>query len=342
MTMPSFPTEVLCDTAMLRDRFTRFEHSEGEPQPYHFSLTVPADWHSLPVRHDLPCGLSPLARLGTTNGPRAEVRVDVVTMDRDVNPADWLDIAHTVAGAQILHRRDAFGPQGKVSDMLVRCRDDSGSTIRRVMIVKDGSRMFRVETQAAEPAYGELAEDLLVCLTSFALLHPNGVPTAEPVVNEFRDGTVPFTFRRLESWPVLELAHDGGDKMLQLTSRHEGEAVGRITVEIRRKSSTCELQAVARSYAERLKSEGFHLHGAAVVPMKPPERFRAASVFAPSVSYAGHAFDSPVLLFEHDEALVLLALLGPTRQESPEWWAINKRAFEIVRDSLQILDTPGP
>ncbi len=337
-----FPTSASHDTETVRSRFYRFESVPSERKACRFSLVMPAHWHPLPLECNLLFGLRPLARWGANSGQRDEVHVDVIEMYRDVNPADWLEISYDAIGAKILQRRDAFGPYGKVSDLLVRFTVDDDARICRSILVKDGSKMFRVEVQVGESAYGELAEDLLLCLRSFTLLNPNGAPTAESVIEEKRDGDVPFLFQRFGSWPVRELVSDGRAKVLHLTSCHNEEVVGRIAIEVCRKSAEWGLQAIARDYAERLKSEGFHLQGAPIVPTKPPGLFDRAVLFAPPVSYAGHAFDSPVLLFEHDEALVLLALLGPTRQESPEWWAINKRAFEIVRDSLQILDTPGP
>ena len=337
MSDPPFPTDISHSPETLRNRFTRFESGAGEPKTYRFRAgRAPSPWQPQPVEHETPRGSRPLARLVAPAGQSAGVRVDAIELDRDVNPADWLEIGYEASGAEILKRRVVFGPRGKVADLLVRCDGDNGPTLRRGMIVKDGPRMFRVEARAAEDAYAELAEDLLTCLASFKLLHPEGTPTAEPVVEENLAGPVPFRFQRLDSWQTVETGDNDQGTILHLASRHEEQDVGRITIEVRKKSPEEGLQNLARDHAERLKAAGIHLTGAPVVPTEPPERFQAAAVFTPSAKYDGHAFDSPVLLFESDEALAMVALFGPTRQESPEWWAINKRAFEIVRDSLNV------
>lgn len=336
MLAPPFPTDVSRIAKALHAKFVRFESNGAEAHPYRFRTAVPRHWKPQPLGQETPGGPKPLARLGTTGDRSVEVHVDLIEVDRDVNPSDWLENGYAAAGAEILHRRDALGPQGKVSDLLVRCAHDHGAAICRGTIVKDGPRMFRIEARAAESAYAEWAEALLLCLASFELLNPLGDPTAEPVIEETSDGPAPFSFRRLNSWQILESVHGEPGQLLQLASHHEGAALGRITIEVCKKAPERQLERLARKYAERLKAEGIRLSGAAVIPTEPPGDFRAAAVFAPLATCTGHSFDSPVLLFEHDEALVLLALLGPTRGESPEWWAINKRAFEIVRDSLRI------
>jgi hypothetical protein len=331
-----FPTRVSITAESLGDRFARLESDAGEAHRFRFAITLPRRWQRRAFGTDTSHGAGMLACFGPNDDVPSAVCVNVIESDREVNPADWLEITYAAVGAQILQRRDAFGPQGKVSDMLVRCVEDNVPTIRRGILVKDGSRMFHVEARAAESAYAEFAEDLFVCLISFELLNPTGELTSEPMIEEHHDGAVPFTFRCPCSWKTLQVADNGHGRILELTSQQDGRVVGRMIVEVRARSSGCDLQTLAAGHADRLRAAGIHFNGAPLVPIKPPERFQTAAVFAPAAECAGHTFDSPVLLFEHARGLVLLALLGPTRDESPEWWAINKRAFEIVRDSLRI------
>jgi hypothetical protein len=156
------------------------------------------------------------------------------------------------------------------------------------------------------------------------------------LAQEVHTEPLPFHFERPASWEIVKTTDVDRGTILQLTGQHQRGATGQITVEVRKKSPELRLQCLVRDHAERLKADGIHLGGAPLIPITPPQWFQRAALFAPTATRDGCAFDAPVLLSEHDDALLLLALLGPTRDESPECWAINKRAFEIVRDSLAV------
>jgi hypothetical protein len=220
--------------------------------------------------------------------------------------------------------------------LLIRCVDQNGPSICRSTILKDGDCLYRIDARAAEDVYEDLAEDFLVTLSSFHPLHPEGRPTAEPLVDAAYEAPVPFVYQRLKSWDAEEIHADEDRRVLRIVSKDEGEAIGRITLEIRKRGAGLNRERLAREYSDTMKESGVHLSGAAIAPTEPPKGFQSAAVYQPSAQFEGHQLDAPVLLFEHEEALVLVSLLGPSREESPEWWAINKRAFEIVRDSLRL------
>jgi hypothetical protein len=137
----------------------------------------------------------------------------------------------------------------------------------------------------------------------------------------------------LKPTPIIA---NGCQSVYEFVHCYEGVEVCRIGLDICTPKTKLSLHHRAREYADRIRQQGIHLTGAALIPYKPPTDFESACIFSPDARYNGHGFDCPLLMLQHVNAFVALCLFGPSREESPEWWAINKRAFEIVRDSLVI------
>jgi hypothetical protein len=101
-------------------------------------------------------------------------------------------------------------------------------------------------------------------------------------------------------------------------------------------------EAALATYAEELKQAGIRLLGAPILPTQPLPGFASASLYAPVAEIGGARFDAPTLLMREATRWILVGLLGPNRSVSGVWWAVARRAFEIVRDSLRLTPfTPG-
>jgi hypothetical protein len=72
------------------------------------------------------------------------------------------------------------------------------------------------------------------------------------------------------------------------------------------------------------------------MPIRPSTGFQTAYYYKPPARFGNNEFDTPVFFMQNELALALVSLLGPSASFAPEYWAINKRAFEIVRDSLVV------
>jgi hypothetical protein len=53
-----------------------------------------------------------------------------------------------------------------------------------------------------------------------------------------------------------------------------------------------------------------------------------------SGTFDGAEMEIRAVTLEIEGAVLLLALRGPARAMSADWWAINKRAFEIAQDTI--------
>jgi hypothetical protein len=162
------------------------------------------------------------------------------------------------------------------------------------------------------------------------------VVTAEPLARCWRNLPVSFHFDYPVSWQAMETFTGQDHCALNLINDYEGVCAGRIVLEVHRRNATQSAARMIQVYTEELQRMGVRRNGSPVISTKPTPDFAAAWVYVPAATYQEQSIDIPVLVFEHPLAVVLLGLIGPSKQTSPEWWAINKRAFEIVRDSLRI------
>jgi hypothetical protein len=168
------------------------------------------------------------------------------------------------------------------------------------------------------------------------------IPQSSDVVNhslskeaKFKS-PVPFSFQYLADWTLSPLKDDIRCRVLRLRQSDDEADRNEITLCVRKREPADARLSLANEYADELKRRQFHVTGAPVLPLQAPEGYLYTAVCQLTVQHDGHKLDSPLLLLEHSLAHVVLGVLGPAFNESPEWWAINKRAFEIVRDSLTI------
>jgi len=322
----------------LEDRFRTVRTGPDLPRQLRFELTIPRSWK--PSKHDKQRarGFHPLFRFAPAEGTDADVVVAVGRSSRDVNPADCLAITWEKAGGRILDRRDAMTPGGTESSILVRHAQHGRRDMLCSRVVKDGNRLFRVDARAAEDLYRRLAEDLPIPPATFRLLDPEGIPTAESQIEASYDAPMPFCFKRPSSWHLREIANERNRLSIQLEGRAAKPPIDRITIEVRTRRDGLGIGHLARDYAESLRARGIRVGGAALLAAKPPMGFQAAAVFAPAVHLGEQALFSHVLMLDHPQGLMSLGLLGPTRKACAERWAINTRAFEIVRDSIRRIE----
>jgi hypothetical protein len=127
-----------------------------------------------------------------------------------------------------------------------------------------------------------------------------------------------------------------GRLFLQLDNCHGETSVGTLSVELLASPLRLPPARLARHFVRELQAQGYRLAGAPVVPIPSPKGYLAAYGFAPIATQQGLGIIAGATILEHSQAVVLLGTTGPSRTSSAWDWAINKRAFEILRASLVI------
>lgn len=340
-TQEIFPIEIKTEQAAIDRDFVAVSFLGTKDPNYHFEMLVPkrcqivapngtsniGRWYSIPI-----------ALCNSEPGPGLQIKVDVLQLFREASPADLVETQIEQMQAEILARRSAYGAGGEIIDALMKIVYSAGFLIRRTMTVKDGSRVFLITAEVTESAYSAVAEEILISLQSFRLLNPDGAATAETLIKHCQPMPIGFHFDHPKSWQITEAFSDQDHCVLNLNTEFEGNCAGRIIIEVHRPDTTRSAINTIERYANELQQMGIRHNGAPVIPIQPTPNFTRAWAYAPTTTFQEQPIDAPALVLEHPLALALIGLIGPSRQTSPEWWAINKRTFEIVRDSLKIGD----
>lgn len=341
-----FPSEIAATKAELDSRFYKARITGKKNDRLQCIISIPEPcYHS-----DAPPGtvkqrgpFIALSHFERTGCPELQFTISYCELSREVGAAEWTQIEIERSGGRLIQQRDVYGPGGWVSDILSQTVIDDRRFVSRHMMVKDGSRLFWVEGIAPIRDYLDVAKDIFVSLQSFRLLQSERLNTAEPLEQFSLD--VPFKtyFEHPSSWEVQqEGAIQNGCSLSLKTSDEElvhsieNWPAGEIGVTICRRGSDRTAAQIARGYAQGLQNRGIRIGGAPVLPIQPPLQFESAGLFLPSATYENTALDAPLIIFINSEVEISLSMVGPSRETSPEWWAINKRAFEIVRDSLSV------
>ncbi|MEZ6136602.1 MAG: hypothetical protein R3C53_17030 [Pirellulaceae bacterium] len=298
---------------------------------YHFELAVPIDFRAREVGSTALKRFKEILHLEAVDHPGKYVSIALANLDHDINPADWLAIELAEQQAHVTQRSESLGPEGVICDCLVAFADGTQGQIRTV---KDGKRLFLVGAMAAKNAWEDFKQHAAVSLASFILLHPQVAACAEPLTTAYVDPGNQISFQYPASWKEKRY-EESSETVICLTHSHSGVIVGELTAHYAAASSLTTPHKLAQFHSLRLRSRGFKVAGAPLLTL-PEIEFEEGYLYEPSVSLDSTRFVCPCIIFRVQNSLVLFGLVGPTQGDSPEWWAINKRALEIAYRSIRI------
>lgn len=338
-----FPQRSELSRTDFESRFRIVTVGHRNPQLAH-QLATPRQCEFVPAKPLAPGNgglFSPISRFESPADDRLAVTVSVSRLSRSAAPADWLRIELDQLRQVVVRRTDVNTPAGQSADVLTRITSDGrGRAVARHLVVADGPRVFRIEASVAESAYRLRAEDLMVAVASFRLVGAERSVGAEPLACTRLAGSGGRAVSHPASWKLEYESTAAELSQGVLCSRFEGRVSGRICL-LRASRSGADARAMTGAFLRWLQQTGVHTRGAALHPVGRAAEWPRIHYFDGGGASDGAAFDTPALVCESADDWTLLGLVSPTYETSPQWWAINKRAFEIVRDSLRIGEAMG-
>ncbi len=282
-----------------------------------------------------------LSRFHNSQFPNASVAVSYSIIDRDCGSAEWLDIVQTKEEFVTEKRRDTYTGFGSQSDVLATRKSESGTEVRRSLGLKDGNRVFRITCTCDQQDYGALAKTFYVVVSTFHLLSPEGEHSAEPIA-EFQSANL--SFAHPASWQAIQDEHTGSLSYPDQSDEQNGEASyvelfdstssqknTRIVV-AQQTGSAMSLDQFKTAYLKRLREFGIKPLQTNVKAIETPDSISAAYFF--EVLNDNDQIESNFMIVESHGRLCLIGLITPPYSLEPISYAFNKRAFEIIRDSL--------
>jgi len=332
------------DAADIPSRFFLARFGVEPPLPIRFQLAVPLGCEAVRVDPPSKGAAEPsllLARFRAASRPGIDIDVSMTVLPREIHTGDFAELLATASGDKVVQRRDWEHTQGCQAELFAEFERLGEKWVRRSRVVKDGQYVFCVDAMAPKPAFAKFAKDCAHSVMSFRLLSAENRPYAEGLKELSGDSPCRFSFRYPETWKLARTAFDSHRAVFALNNSQRDTLDGTLTLEIHQRRPDYPLARYARAYATSLRDAGFRLNGAPVLSTSSPAGFDAAYVFTPPTTKDGLEVTAGAVLMEQGTAVTILGIVGASRESSPWAWAINKRAFEIVRDSL-VLGAPVP
>ena len=331
-----------CDTsaalaAACEQRFVRQQVRGGLHLDCELALSQ--DWQAhLPARSNAdPFGFQCFAAWKHRDIPRAAIDLSAALLPREAHPADWLDIVIEHRGETVLARREFDAPAGRLPDLLTRGGPAGDAAISRMTAIKDADRLILLRTRAPASEYASIATECLITHASLRLLDAQRQPFAQPM-HVFGGLDPAFRFAYPQSWSIDRKITRflPGRATVRLDHFWEGVPVGRLDLDVRRFDDSLTPAALIEPFTTGLAARGVVFESAPLAVERPTRWVQTVRGFCAAATLGADALECRVAVLEHPVAMALIGCTGPARTMLSQAWAWNRRAFEIVRDSLQV------
>lgn len=325
----------------LQGNLGEVETSLAAGPEFDFRMKVPYGWAAAIQADAAPEKGGPpvlLLHVSPEDSLDIELRVYVVVLEREMNPQDWFEIwlQHTEQG--MISARNFKTSYGLLADALTHGLDMKVPGTRRYMTVKDGDRLFLIEATSRsdmeQPVH--LMQNLfLVASGTFELLKPTKERFAEPFKIEALagDGPLPY-FLIPESWTVVPQSETppGGDALL-----FDNDSAGTIMI----------VAMPEEDQEDMLEEVLYGKFSAPEAGLDNMTELRDTQVVVPNktlqISARGSdavkgdmALNFMVAKIKGPKLSAACAFMTPDEDTSLEAYAINRRAYEVMLESLEL------
>lgn len=304
--------------------------------------------------------LQRLAGYTSVDGQDVEATLMISRLPREIAAGELGEIAVAQANRELVGRRDDPSGGRHSSNLIVE--EPERGRIGRWKVLRYGDLAFVLEVSA--PSYCQRVIANACCQIADSL-----VPCAEPESELAEsltkrkagdDGRVQFDLP--ESWTSVPAESIGDKPAFAFIAGGEEAGCERpatICCEVIPRDPQTNQQTergdlngpadgarpnsalqIAASFRRQLEERGMQVAGAPLYPTKVDFDCDRAFVYCPNASDESEQTESRIdrcagaLICERADEFMILSCIGASRADSLEWWAVNRRGFEIARESL--------
>ncbi len=260
-------------------------------------------------------------------------------VEREVAVEDYLQAYAEGLGYQILKEQWGTYSDRRVYEILARTDLGGVDCLVRMALSRDHNRFFLVCGFSTASEYLNFAKEIGVALVSFHLLQPSGKQYSEEMIEQRFDAPK-LSFLCPKSW-LLKPAKNAPEGIAVCDLSHGSEEVGIVGwIRVKIHSRTVYPDFCAPEYLSSFREELADLKYLADVPIfnapiEPVGKFlQGGRYIIMPATRDGKVSEIRLVILPTKDSWLVLSLLSPPRDRGPVEWMINKRAFEIVRDTL--------
>lgn len=336
-----FPTGETLSKDEVKRQFDLIKETPFDNEKLAYKILMPKGWVGetiLAPSKDL--NTEKLKPLGIYKGPdkggaNPFVQIQAIQLTREITAANWLRHYAMVTDRKMI----AIKPLSvHFADCVMEYTIDGAKFIGRATALINSNRLFFLLTLALADLYEEYEETFGVCIVSFGLQNLSRDQSIEKHLPYELKGIV--RFRYPESWKYREITEtpEGKEAVDLFNFDPDNNICGKIRVKsVEKRVSTgvdSQIEDTLEEYREANITPGELVE---VVNVEiGAERFESAIVNV----YKGEIEGNDILqemwiaVIEDPQYYFVVTLLTPFREQLFFYWAINRRAFDIILENL--------
>ncbi len=275
--------------------------------------------------------LAPIFRLVHRGQPKALIEITGRYLTREIGPPDWLRIHLEDRGESIQTEQFEYNAGGGIPDFLTLSKDRE--RLSRWTCRKSQHLLLTMQAMTLASDYESVSKDLAAATKSLRFKVSPCPACAEPLQPIELHGEPTCRFCIPAAWHLSSNVRGEGVYRMELSNRpSHGYEVGRIELTLWNTSLT--LEQVVQGCIDDLKRSDHRFGKSPIIRVQPHKAFNEAIAVVFPLQKDGVAFEMNTVIQQRHHLVAILALRTAPRARSREWWAVNKRAFEIVLESF--------
>jgi hypothetical protein len=303
-----------------------------------FSFTIPDSWTFKSYSDAVPSVDGGVERLIAAKNSSDNVTINVfcATLQREINPVDWLDIWLKQGGFIIDNASSVRTSYGILANVSCTKMHGDVAHFHRIATVKDGNRLFLIEANCPVQSGREssLVDTVFrKAIGGFSLLNPTKLKFSE----EFRECRIGKNFVCQFIIPISWSIEQGGDRpengeAIIINNGPTPSIMGTIIAVIQDGSEQSEF--LENTTLGKLAANDFSIISTGKT-YQPVENEKIAILSTIHKARRGTVdIDIISSRAESRYGSFCAMLVTPSREANITAWAINRRAFEVFLDSL--------
>jgi hypothetical protein len=339
-TQAALPHPTRLESAAPAD-FRTVEFTRTADPDWHFRIAARAEWRLAPSSAEGPAPGAPasLALFKMDLPARADIEVTGHAIEREVDPADWLDEVMRLEERQVISRHAVRVASGVAGDVVATWRHEGEELAGRFFAVKWGPRLFLVAVRARAADYPAVAEHAFLSIASLEPVDDSKALLAEPV--KVIEDSMPVDWKAVipDAWRVRMDENEApiGSFQAMLVRGYDLSTVdGRLSFGVMLRSAAKKPRDAANRFLDAVREEGIQLDNDHFEPEEARSPFERSWYFVGKGARGGKEAEVRCRVMMHPTVWAVAGVIGPLREHDVVAWMENKRALDVVTGMLKL------
>lgn len=340
-------------TALSRPRsefqadFLRVTQDRCKDPIWHFRVGVHRASKLAPDGETPPTAEAPIQSLALfhRDEPAFDIEVFGVHLDREIDPADWLDDWLALQGHEIVSKKPVRMLAGVVGDDVTRWKVEGDEHAGRFFATKWGPRLFVLACRAPIAVYPRIAEDFFVSIMTFEVLDDSLGLFAEKGRTVSDATPIPWKTFVPGSWTVQP--EPPGERVASFQASltpppaveyalGQEALLGKLSFAVIARGAAKRPRDVAKAFLDAVREAGIEIESDKFEeePAKAP--FEKSWLLVSKAKREGTAGEVRCRVMLHPHAWVVGGVVGPAREDAALVWMQNKRTLDVVTSTLEM------